>query len=97
MLVRYEPISTLSVSAAGWGSGVMKQRDLPYLALIPVPTNPGEAVKIPYLPQKADPNRQGYLLVFPSGPFPVCSVDCFLHRQEAKNRAGPLESGCLAL
>ena len=90
MLVKHEPISTLSVSAVGWGTEVMKRKrqDLPYVS--PCPPTLG--------PQKADPNWEGYLLVFPSGPFPVRSVVCFLHhQQEAKNRAGPLESGCLAL
>lgn len=27
--------------------------------LIPVPTNPREAMKVPHLPQKANPNREG--------------------------------------
>lgn len=64
------------------------------LLLWPVPTNPREAVKIPYLPQKADPNREGHWLIFSRAP---SFVFCTISRRPRVDRTRLLESGCLAL
>lgn len=47
-----------------------------------MPTNPTEAVKIHYLPQKVDPNRDGHRLIFSRAP----SFFFLHHQQEAKSR-----------
>lgn len=76
--------------AAGWGTEDEVDEVGPLLRR-PVPTNLREAVKIPYLPQKTDPNREGHRLVFSSGPFPR------LHHLFSASSAGgqeQTEQGC---